>query len=51
MRSARSPAARDALNVLLKMQGIYYTRGLRAGVARNPSGTPAATGNLALPAP
>src|SRR5258706_16127228 len=35
---ARSPAARDAPNVPLKMPRIYDMRVLRAGLARNPSG-------------
>jgi hypothetical protein len=51
MRSARSPAARNALNVPLKMPKIYDARGLRAVAASNPSGTPAATGDIAIPAP
>src|SRR5258708_1826932 len=47
---ARAPRQHATLNVLLKMPGIYDTRGLRADRARNPSGTAAATGDIALPA-
>src|SRR5438132_1589215 len=47
----RAPRQHATLNVLLRMPGIYDTRGLRAVAASNPSGTPDATDNIAFPAP
>src|SRR5258706_9153604 len=44
------PGSTRRSEALTKMPRIYDTRGLRAGRARDPSGTAAATGDIALPA-